>query len=209
MVTAELVDNGRCVTVAELTGPATAAFASMHVNAPTATLQSASNGLGALLLNVWYPVFVDDTPVSAMVNLLGVPVEIQAVPRQWVWDFDDPFSPEGGPSTTSFAGIAWREGTPGPDERWLAHQYTRLGDPDTAAGRWAGTHRNPDNGLKFRTDVTVSAHTTWVGRFRIAGRATWTTVTGTLTTLSEAGTFVVTEAKARLVCDDLLGNHYC
>jgi hypothetical protein len=179
----------------------------MTVGAPQAVMQGREDHV--LWLNVWYPVWVDDAPVSMNVTLLGVPVEVRAVPVLFEWDWADPFSTTGPRLVTANPGRLWRPGDPGPDEGWVGHAYNKLGDPNSAQGRAAGVQRNPVNGLKFRTGVTITVTTTWAGQFRIVGQGAWTDIDGQLTTTSTAGTFAVTEAKAFLVCDDLNGNHTC
>ncbi len=177
----------------------------MHVPAPTATLQTGHPT--KLLVNAWYPVYASDDIVTQTATLLEVPVEIRAFAAQYTWDFDDPFSPGGGTLTTTDPGRPWIDGDPLPDERWVAHAWTRLGDPDTRAGRAA--HTSIESGIKARTDVHVTMETTWHGQFRIVGTTRWTDISGELTTTSDVGTYMVTEARSRLVCDDLNGTDGC
>ena len=202
----EKVTDLQCVTPADLAAQAEQVFATMHVPASPATLQTSNPTL--LLVNTLYPVYTSDQPVTQEATLLDVPVEVQAVPARFRWDFDDPFSDGGSTLTTSDPGTAWVEGSDLPDDTWVAHAWTALGDPDTARGRSAGSAWSAD-GVRYRTDVTVSLTTTWQGQFRIAGTAAWTDIPGTITTTSTAGTFTVTEARTRLFCDDLAGNAYC
>jgi hypothetical protein len=201
----EFVGPGRCVAPADLAAEAERAFTSMHVPAPTATLQTGNPT--RLLVNAWYPVYASDDVITQTAALLEVPVEVRAVPAQYTWDFDDPFSPTGPTLTTTNPGQPWIEGDPVPDERWVAHAWTRLGDPDTRVGQAAST--TVVDGIKARDNVTVTLTTTWHGQFRIVGTTTWADIPGQLTTTSPAGTYTVTEARTRLYCDDLNGHDAC
>ena len=201
----DMLADQRCITPADLAAEAQRAFASMAIPTPTATLQ---NGWDRLLVNAYYPVYTDAAPLTQQTTLIEVPVEIRAVPDRFVWDFDDPFSPGGGTLTTTDLGAPWQEGDEQPDEDWVAHAWTGLGDPGTAAGYAAGARWTEDR-VKYRVDVTVTLATTWHGQFRIAGSPTWTDIPGEITTNSTAGTWTVTEARSKLVCDDLNGDSSC
>ena len=201
----EQVGGYECRTPADLVSEAQRVFTTMHVPAPTATLQT---GWDRLLVNAYYPVYTDAETVTQEATLLDVPVEIRAVPDRFVWDFDDPFSPGGGTLTTDDLGAPWQEGDEQPDDDWVAHAWTRLGDPGTAAGYAAGA-RWTEGRVKYRVDVTVTLATTWHGQFRIAGSPAWTDIPGDITTNSTAGTWTVTEARSKLVCDDLDGGSTC
>ncbi|QAY70684.1 hypothetical protein [Xylanimonas protaetiae] len=204
---AEQVTAAQCITPADVATQAQQAFATMHVPAPTATLQTGNPNV--LLVNAWYPVYTSDEPVTQQATLLDVPVEIRAVPERFTWDFDDPFSGTGPTLTTTDPGRAWHDGEDVPDERWVAHAWTRLGNPDSAADRAQGTGWDADAGAKYRTDVTITLATTWHGQFRIAGTLAWADIPGQLTTTSAAGTYTVAESPARLYCDDLVGGSTC
>ncbi len=201
----EQVTGYQYLTAADLAGEAQRVFTTMHVPTPSATLQT---GWDRLLVNAYYPVYTDAETVTQEATLLDVPVEIRAVPDRFVWDFDDPFSPGGGTLTTDDLGAPWQEGDEQPDDDWVAHAWTRLGDPGTAAGYAAGA-RWTEGRVKYRVDVTVTLATTWHGQFRIAGSPAWTDIPGDITTNSTAGTWTVTEARSKLVCDDLDGGSTC
>jgi hypothetical protein len=197
----------RCVTPAELAPAVLTEFTSMRIPAPRAVLQGPPGDI--LYVNVWYPAFVEADPVTHQAVLLEVPVEIRATAARFVWDWDDPFSTTGGSLTTTYPGVERVEGDPPGDRFAVAHMWDRLGDPDTRVGFLNGTARNPDNGMKYRTDVTVTVQTTWTGEFRVQGSPTWTSIPGAILTTSQAGTFGVTEARALLYCEDLNGNRIC
>ncbi|GAB2475576.1 hypothetical protein GCM10007967_33940 [Xylanimonas ulmi] len=202
---AELVSGRQCVTVADLRAEARREFATLHVPTPDLTLQTASP---TLLINAWYPAHTTATPITRETTLLGVPVQVRAVPVEFVWDFDDPFSPTGPTLTTTDPGRAWTPGDDDVDHTWIAHAWTRLGDPHTPTGKNAETHRAA-NGAKYRTNVTITLTTTWQGQYRILGAPTWTTIPDTLTTTSPAGTYTLTEARTHLYCDTLNGDTTC
>ncbi|ACZ29819.1 hypothetical protein Xcel_0781 [Xylanimonas cellulosilytica DSM 15894] len=202
----EFVSAGQCVTPPNLAAEVERAFTSMTVPTPQATLQPERD---VLLINVWHPVHASAEPVTQTATLLDVPVEIRAVPTEFTWDFDDPFSPDGGTLTTTDPGRPWTDGDPMPDEHWIGHAWTRLGDPNTRAGQTAGAAYDDDTGNKYRTDVTVTLTTTWRGQFRIAGTPTWTDIPGRLTTTSTTGTYTITEARSQLVCSDINGIGDC
>ncbi|WP_425955261.1 hypothetical protein [Xylanimonas sp. McL0601] len=201
----ELVSGVQCITPADLAAEAERVFTTMHVPTPSASLQTAST---TLLVNAWYPVYTTSDPVTQVATLLDVPVEVRAVPSEFTWDFDDPFSDTGSTLTTADPGRPWSPGEDDVDDSWVAHAWTRLGDPDSDAGRRAGT-RESDAGIRYRTDVTVSLTTAWHGQFRIAGALTWTDIPGQITTSSTAGTFTVSEARSRLYCDTIGGPSTC
>lgn len=203
----EPVSGGQCVTPADLAADAERAFSTMHVPAPPATLQTGDPT--QLLVNAWYPVYTSNTPVTQQTVLLDVPVEIRALPAEFTWDFDDPFSTTGPTLTTTDPGRPWQPGDDTPDRHWVAHAWTRLGNPDNAADRAHGTAWDDDADAKYRTDVTVTLTTTWHGQYRITGTPTWTDIPGRLTTTSTAGTYTVTEAPTKLYCDDLTGHDHC
>jgi hypothetical protein len=197
---AEQLGDDQCVTPADIRAEAERAFRSMRVDAPPVTLQ----GGEPLLVNVRYPAYTTATAQEQDVTLLGVPVTIRAEPVEFAWDFDDPHSPGGGTLVTSDPGRPWQEGDPAPDESWVGHTYTRLGEPGSDAGSAVD-----DAGNSYRSGVTVTLATTWEGSFRIAGSTGWTEIAGTITTTSEAAPATITEARTRLVCDDLTGAATC
>ena len=180
----EFVEPGGCATEGDLSTAARAAFASMQVPAPEARLQSGSGSV--LLVNAWYPVHTTAYPVILAVTLLEVPLEIQAVPIWFEWDFTDAQGPRGGKFGTANPGRRWEPGDPLPDATWVAHA-------------WSG----------LRESLTVTLTTTWIGQFREANATTWTDIPGTLTTVSRAGPFSVSEAPCVLVCDSLTGDRLC
>ncbi|GAB2450134.1 hypothetical protein [Xylanimonas ulmi] len=202
---AQMVSPAQCVTAADLQAEARRELATLHVPTPNATLQTASP---TLLVNAWYPAHTTATPITREATLLGVPVQVRAIPTQYTWDFDDPFSPTGPTLTTTDPGRAWTPGDGDVDHTWTAHAWTRLGDPDTPTGKNAETHRAA-NGAKYRTNVTITLTTTWQGQYRILGAPTWTTIPDTLTTTSPAGTYTLTEARTHLYCDTLNRHTTC
>ncbi|WP_159795371.1 hypothetical protein [Puerhibacterium puerhi] len=197
---AEQVSEDQCVTPGDIRAEAERAFRSMRVSAPPVTLQ----GGEPLLVNVRYPAYTTAAAQEQDVTLLGVPVTIRAEPVEFAWDFDDPHSPGGGTLVTSDPGRPWRDGDPTPDESWVGHTYTRLGEPGSDAGSAVD-----DAGNTYRSGVTVSLATTWEGSFRIAGSTDWTPIAGTITTTSAGEPATVTEARTQLVCDDLAGSATC
>ncbi|WP_402467592.1 hypothetical protein [Isoptericola aurantiacus] len=197
---AELVSARDCISPADVAAEAQQAFAAMQVPTPEATVQARE----PLLVNVHYPARATAAPVTQQVILLGVPVEIRADPVEYTWDFDDPYSAGGGTLTTTDQGRAWQAGDGTPDDGWVGHTYTALGNPDQDQG----THRDAE-GDWYRDDVTVTVTTTWRGSFRLAGAGAWTEIDGTITTTSALDPVTVTEARTRLVCDDLAGSSSC
>jgi hypothetical protein len=139
---------------------------------------------------------------------MGVGVEIRATPVEFVWDFDDPFSTTGAVLRTTDPGARWQQGMGLPGPGWVTHTFDRLGDPDSPAGRAAGVRRHPVNHLRFRP-VDISVRTVWSGQFRLVGYTGWIGIAGQVTTVSEVGSFTLTEAKSALVCEDLNGNTVC
>jgi hypothetical protein len=196
----EYVSGRECITPADVGAEAQRAFAAMHVPAPEADVQ----GGDTLLVNHYYPAHSSATALTQEVSLLGVPVVIRADPVQFAWDFDDPYSAEGGTLVTAHPGHRWVDGDPQPDASWVAHRYTALGHPDQDAG----THRD-DEGDWYRDEVTVTLTTTWHGSFQLVGTSIWTPIDGEITTTTTLDPVRVTEARVRLVCSDLLGNRTC
>ncbi|MCA5894361.1 hypothetical protein LEP48_13540 [Isoptericola sp. NEAU-Y5] len=195
----QLTDN-ECITPADITAEAQREFATMRITAPPAIVQ----GGEPMLVNVHYPAYTTAEPQELEAVLLGVPVVIRADPAEFTWDFDDPHGAGGGTLTTTDPGHPWRDGDPLPDATWVGHTYSRLGDPDTDAG----VHRDAEGDV-YRTDIAVTLTTTWQGRFRLQGTSTWTDIDGAITTTSTTDPATVTEARTRLVCEDLHGNSFC
>jgi len=196
----EKIDDGQCITPADIAAQARREFRTMKIPTPKATLQ----GNPPMVVNVHYPAYTSAAPQERQVELLTVPVVIRADPAEFTWDFDDPYSTGGTTLTTTDPGRPWHTGDPLPDTTWVGHTYTRLGTPGTDPGTLEDEHGNA-----YRTDVTVSLTTTWQGRFRVQGSSTWTTIPDTLTTTSTTTPTTVTEARTRLVCDDLDGHSTC
>lgn len=196
----ERVSGSECVTPADLATQARHEFASMQIPTPEAVVQARE----PLLVNVHYPAYATAQAQIADVTLLDVPVQIRADPVEYTWDFDDPHTPGGATLSTTDPGRPWTDGTSAPDTSWIGHTYTHLGHPDTHAG----THRD-EAGNWFRDGVTTTLTTTWQGHFRIAGTSTWTAIDGTLTTTSTTDPVTLTEARVRLVCDDVHGGSTC
>ncbi|MCA5894869.1 hypothetical protein LEP48_18100 [Isoptericola sp. NEAU-Y5] len=196
----EQLSDGQCVTPADLAVEAAREFAVMKVPTPPVTVQ----GGEPMLVNVHYPAYTTAEPQELEAVLLDVPVVIRADPAQFVWDFDDPYSAGGGTLTTTEPGRAWSEGDPLPDASWVGHTYSRLGEPGTDVGTAVDAE-----GDVYRSGIEVSLTTTWRGSFRIQGSSTWTAIEGTITTTSTTAPATVTEARTRLVCEDLHGNDVC
>lgn len=190
----EQLSDDECITPADIAAQARREFRSMRISAPVATLQ----GNPPMVVNVHYPAYTTATPQDRGVTLLGVPVVIRAEPAEFTWNFDDPFSPGGGTLTTTSPGRAWHDGDPTPDASWVGHTYSLLGAPGTDAGTAVDDHGNV-----YRSGVAVSLTTTWQGRFRVQGTSTWTDIPGTISTTSTTEPTTVTEARTRLVCDDV------
>ncbi|MFD6526696.1 MULTISPECIES: hypothetical protein [unclassified Isoptericola] len=196
----EQLTDDQCVTPADIAAAARREFRTMKIPTPKATLQ----GNPPMVVNVHYPAYTSAAPQERQVELLTVPVIIRAEPTEFTWDFDDPYSAGGTTLVTTDPGHPWHTGDPLPDATWVGHTYTRLGTPGTDPG----THED-EHGNAYRTDVTVTLTTTWQGRFRVQGSSTWTDIPGTLTTTSTTTPTTVTEARTRLVCDDLDGHSTC
>ncbi|MFD6176387.1 MULTISPECIES: hypothetical protein, partial [unclassified Isoptericola] len=196
----EKIDDGQCITPADIAAAARREFRTMKIPTPKATLQ----GNPPMVVNVHYPAYTSAAPQESQVTLLTVPVIIRAEPTEFTWDFDDPHSADGTTLVTTDPGHPWHTGDPLPDTSWVGHTYTRLGTPGTDPG----THED-EHGNAYRTDVTVTLTTTWQGGFRVQGSSTWTDIPDTLTTTSTTTPTTVTEARTRLVCDDLDGHSTC
>ncbi|WP_141538723.1 hypothetical protein [Isoptericola jiangsuensis] len=196
----EMVSAADCVTPADVAAEARRAFEALQIDPPVASVQ----GREPLLVNVHYPARAETGPLEESVTLLGVPVTIRAEPVEFTWDFDDPHSAGGGTLTTTDPGRAWRDGDATPDDSWVGHRYTSLGDP----AQDAGTDVDAE-GDRYRDDVTVTLTTTWQGSFSLAGSATWTPIAGAVTTTTTLDPVTVTEARVRLVCDDVENSSTC
>jgi len=197
---AEQLTEDECVSPAEIAAQALREFKTMKIQAPEVTMQ----GNPPMVVNVHYPAYTTAAPQDRTVTLLGVPVVLRADPTEFTWDFDDPHSPGGSTLTTTSPGRAWHRGDATPDESWVGHTYTRLGTP----GQDPGTGVDAE-GDTYRAGVTVTLTTTWQGRFRVQGTSDWTDIPGTITTTSTTEPTTVTEARTRLVCEDLEGNATC
>lgn len=196
----EQVDEGDCVTPADLAAEAQRELKTMKITAPEATMQ----GNPPMVVNVHYPAYTTAATQDRTVTLLEVPVVIRADPAEYTWDFDDPYSSTASTLTTTDPGRPWRQGDALPDSSWVGHTYSQLGTP----GENAGTAVD-DKGNVYRTGVAVTLTTTWQGRFRIQGTSDWTDIPGTISTTSTTDPTTVTEARTRLVCEDLEGNSTC
>jgi len=197
---AEQLTEDECVSPAELAAQALREFKTMKIQAPEATVQ----GNPPMVVNVHYPAYTSAAPQDRTVTLLGVPVVLRAEPTEYTWDFDDPYSSTGSTLTTTSPGRPWHEGDATPDQSWVGHTYSRLGTP----GEDAGTAVD-EKGNVYRAGVAVSLTTTWQGRFRVQGTSDWTDIPGTISTTSTTDPTTVTEARTRLVCEDLAGNDVC
>ena len=197
---AEQLTEDECISPADVARQAQREFKSMKIRAPEATVQ----GNPPMVVNVHYPAYTTAAPQDRTVTLLGVPVVLRAEPTEYAWDFDDPYSSTGSTLTTTSPGRPWHEGDATPDESWVGHTYSQLGTP----GENAGTAVD-DKGNVYRDGVTVSLTTTWQGRFRVQGTSDWTDIPGTISTTSTTGPTTITEARTRLVCEDLEGNDVC
>jgi len=197
---AEQLSDDQCITPADIAAQALREFKTMKIQAPEATMQ----GNPPMVVNVHYPAYTTAAPQDRTVTLLGVPVVLRAEPTEFTWDFDDPHSPGGSTLTTTSPGRAWHQGDATPDESWVGHTYTRLGTPGQDPG--TGVHAEGDT---YRSGVAVTLTTTWQGRFRVQGTSDWTDIPGTITTTSTTAPTTVTEARTRLVCEDLEGNATC
>jgi len=197
---AEQLSDDQCITPADIAAQALREFKTMKIQAPEATMQ----GNPPMVVNVHYPAYTTAAPQDRTVTILGVPVILRADPTEFTWHFDDPYSPGGSTLTTTSPGRPWHQGDATPDESWVGHTYTRLGTPgqDPATGVDA-------EGDTYRSGVTVTLTTTWQGRFRVQGTSDWTDIPGTITTTSTTEPTTVTEARTRLVCEDLAGSAVC
>lgn len=196
----EQLSGEECVSPADLAAEARREFKSMKISAPEATLQ----GRPPMVVNVHYPAYTTAVPQEREVALLSVPVVIRAEAVEFAWDFDDPHSPGTDTLVTTDPGRPWHDGDPTPDQSWVGHTYSRLGTPGTDTGTDVD-----EKGNVFRSGVTVSLSTTWQGSFRVQGTSTWTDIPGTITTTSTTDPTTITEARTRLVCDDLAETTSC
>lgn len=197
---AEQLTEDECISPADIAAQARREFKTMKIQAPEATVQ----GNPPMVVNVHYPAYTTATPQDRTVTLLGVPVVLRADPTEYTWDFDDPYSATGSTLTTTDPGRPWHEGDATPDGSWVGHTYSQLGTPGESAGTAVD-----DKGNVYRSGVAVSLTTTWHGRFRVQGTSDWTDIPGTISTTSTTEPTTVTEARTRLVCEDLAGNAVC
>ena len=196
----EQLTEDECISPADIAAQARREFKSMKIQAPEATVQ----GNPPMVVNVHYPAYTTAAPQDRTVTLLGVPVVIRAEPTEYTWDFDDPYSATGSTLTTTDPGRPWHQGDATPDGSWVGHTYSQLGTPGESAGTAVD-----DKGNVYRSGVAVSLTTTWHGRFRVQGTSDWTDIPGTISTTSTTEPTTVTEARTRLVCEDLAGNAVC
>ncbi|ACZ30567.1 hypothetical protein Xcel_1537 [Xylanimonas cellulosilytica DSM 15894] len=166
------LNRGSCLVAADLRAEAQFAFEVLTIPAPEPSIQPTQWAL----VNVHSPVSVT-TPVQRFdVELLGIPVVLEATATTFTWNFGDGSAP----LTTQDPGRAWHEGDPIPDESWVGHTWTRKGT------------------------YPVTMTTTWQGRFALAGTDAWEDVDGDVTTTSTVGPIQVLEARSQLV-DGTLG----
>ncbi|WP_125206505.1 MULTISPECIES: PKD domain-containing protein [Isoptericola] len=86
----QLIDEGACVTPADLLAAATREFKTMPIDPAEVTLQVERDWA---IVNFGVHPRTDDTPQVMATNLLGVPVEIRAVPAEYTWDAGDGTDP--------------------------------------------------------------------------------------------------------------------
>ena len=179
----ERVSRGRCVARDDLASTARKALAQMPIAPPPVVITTGP--LPALLVGARYPAHTVATSTRMRARLLGVSVDIRATPLKFLWDFDaNGESSDQSQLATTDAGRPWQPGDPPPDEEWVSNVW-----------------RHPGN---YRVTMT----TTWRGEFRRDG-GEWQPIDGEVTTVSEAGWFVVVGARSLLVCDDLAGGSVC
>ncbi len=83
---AELVDEGACVTPADLLDAATREFKAMPIEPAQIALHAERDWA---IVNFGVHPRTDDTPQMLETTLLGVPVQIRAVPAEYTWDPGD------------------------------------------------------------------------------------------------------------------------
>ncbi|WP_166844768.1 hypothetical protein [Isoptericola sp. BMS4] len=164
-------DEAFCaVTQADLAAAARKAFESMTIEPSPVHVQPESEWT---VINIHNPVHTTDTPQTRDVTLLGVDVQVRAVPAEFSWTFGD----DTGALVTTDPGRAWTRADGDPDPTWIGHTYTR---PGTYA---------------------ISLTTTWHGQFRLTGAPTWTDIPGQATTTSTGPTWQALEMRSVLVDD--------
>jgi hypothetical protein len=124
------------------------------------------------VINIHNPVHTSDEPQEREVTLLGIDVQVRAVPTEFAWSFGD--------------------GTPALVTREPGREWTRAdGDPDP--GSWIG-HTYDVPGV-----YEIGLTTTWRGQFRITGAPSWTDIPGQATTTSPGPTWEALEMRSVLV----------
>ncbi|MCL1899170.1 MAG: hypothetical protein FWG11_01380 [Promicromonosporaceae bacterium] len=175
VITARLLRAAGCRPSGGLETAAVRAWASLPLASPTAEVQTGA--IAELLLNTYYPVYVEAAPQLQEFIGLGTRVTIRATPVEYEWDFGD-----GTRLRTGDPGRRWVPGQPLPDASWVGHTWTKVGS---------------DGGFE---DVEVRLTTFWSGDYSVAGGA-WIAIDPLVATTSSVGSFTLTEALSRLICD--------
>lgn len=161
---AEVVNEGTCVTPADLLDAAAQEFATLQIQPSPLHVQPPD---GWTLINVETITYTQDTPQEFATTLLGVPVTIRAVPDEFAWNYDD-----GTPAL-----VTDHPGAPYPDHT-VAHAYTTPGEVTIGLT------------TTWRGQFQITGTPTWTD---VPGTATTSTTTGPIT-VHEARTRLVEDA---------------
>ncbi len=142
---AELVNEGTCVSPADLLDAAATEFATLKIQPSPLHVQPPD---GWTLINVETITYTEDQPQEFDTTLLGVPVTIRAVPEEFAWDYDDGTAPL----------VTDQPGAPYPDHT-VGHAYTTPGEVTIELSTtWRGQFQI--TGTPTWTDVPGTATTT-------------------------------------------------
>ena len=141
----EFVDDGSCVSAADLAAEAEAAFRQLTI-APSPVVVQPPDGW--TVVNVPTITFTEPGEQVLDTTLLGIPVQIRATPRSFTWDYGD----GSGLVTTTDPGAAYPHHT-------VAHTYEQPADrvEITLTTTWSGQFRI--TGTPDWTDVSGTATT--------------------------------------------------
>jgi hypothetical protein len=160
----ELVNEGTCVTPADLLDAAATEFATLQIQPSPLHVQPPD---GWTLINVDTITYTEDQPQEFNTSLLGVPVTIRAVPDEFAWNYDD-----GTPAL-----VTDHPGAPYPDHT-VGHAYTTPGEVTI------------DLTTTWRGQFQITGTPTWTD---VPGTATTTSTAGPIT-VYEARTRLVEDA---------------
>jgi hypothetical protein len=151
----EYAPSKRCVGAPDLAAAARKAFKTLKISPSPMHVPSFKGGL--VMINIETVTYTDATPQDFAVTLLGIPVQVQAVPASFTWSFTSDGYADGTVTTRD-------PGTPLPDFT-LSHTFTHAGAATvslatTWEGRFriAGTVTDPDDPASW-TPIPGQAHT--------------------------------------------------